>query len=77
MTPKERTKWLEAKGKPYPKTDYIRYERIKKQIREGILVSREDFLFVKSIDQRKNARRGVNKNWPKLLPVVYSGFNTT
>ena len=68
--------------KPAP-VDLSRYYRLKKLIRKGILIPREDFLFVKSVDHRSNTRNAIrlSEKIPKKpaivgAPVIYYGHNT-
>ena len=48
-----------------------KYNIIKAKIRDGVLVSREDFLFVKSIDQKGNAQTALNSDRPRFRDNVY------
>lgn len=52
-----------------------RYHEIKAQMKLGVMVPREDFLFVKTIDQVSNGRR-FRRYKPYRDPSVYGGFNT-
>lgn len=52
----------------------IKYLRIKKEMRKS-MVNREDFLFVKAIDQIENHRRG-RRFARKSSGWVYYGYNT-
>ena len=55
-------------------TDDQKYKRLKKQIHNNVMLSREDFLFVKVRDQRSNIRP---KTPPKTgLDLTYNGYNT-
>lgn len=60
---------------------WIKYHRIKTQMRAGVYVPDEDFLFVKSMDQRQNARRGLRlrygSNKYRGGPIVHGGYNTS
>ena len=60
-------------------TELQRYSRLKAQIRAGVFLSRDDFLFVKGIDQRFNARiaRSVRMSHTGGSDrTVIGGFNT-
>ncbi len=55
--------------------DAQRYKAIKTQIRNRILVPREDFLFVKGADQRDNALAKHPYNKPPKS-IIFGGYNT-
>ena len=60
-------------------TAQAKYKRLKDQIRAGVMLAREDFLFVKGIDQRNNAQGALRRDRrPRFTggPVVYGGYNT-
>jgi hypothetical protein len=60
-------------------TTQAKYKRLKDQIRAGVMLAREDFLFVKAIDHRSNTQRALRRyRRPRFIggPVVYGGYNT-
>lgn len=60
-------------------TKLQRYKRLKSLIINRVRISREDFLFVKAIDQRSNNRKAIRlgiRNRRNPDPMTVRGFNT-
>ena len=56
--------------------DWVKYRRLKDQIRAGVMLPREDFLFVKGIDQCRNNRSAIVKARRPGRSLVSGGLNT-
>ena len=56
----------------------VRYKELKERIRGGEFLDREDFLFVRGVDQRFNAtrRRSISASYRHHDHGVSGGFNT-
>ena len=57
--------------------EFTRYTALKARQRTGEYLLREDFLFIRGIDQRKNAlaRMGMRAKCRREVPTFY-GYNT-